>query len=485
MSESQYDVVLKGVISGFDAEQAKSDFAALFSLDFEKVSRLFSAQRTVLKAGVDEQTANKYTARLAGIGVAAEAEAVAKVEGVAPAAGAQESVQAVEAGSGHAETTQAPLGLVPVEEANASASNYDSAGAGGIDAGSAVAEEKPSIVRHEFQFTGSGFEYFKIWIVNLLLNIVTIGIYSAWAKVRNKQYFYGNTQIAGSSFEYTAQPLKILLGRVIAIALYGSLFYAQHFAPMIGVILSLVFLIFIPWIVVSSLRFKARNTSYRNLSFRFNGTVLGAFVNFLVWPILGILTFFLLMPLAWKKQTQYIINNHSYGTEPFHFDVSVNAYFKMLGIMLGASLVFFAALAMVFGPSIKEMILSQGADPTVFLKLIPMIAIYLFFSFGLGAYVVATMANIQFNNTGLQEHKFASDWTTPSYLALTLINTIGIVLTLGLFIPFAKVRAAAYKAEHTSLLVVGDLDNFVARELEQSNSVGEGVHDIFDIDISI
>lgn len=37
-----------------------------------------------------------------------------------------------------------------------------------------------------FSFTGSAGEYFRIWIVNIALSIVTLGIYSAWAKVRTK-----------------------------------------------------------------------------------------------------------------------------------------------------------------------------------------------------------------------------------------------------------------------------------------------------------
>ena len=54
----------------------------------------------------------------------------------------------------------------------------------------------PSPVQR-FEFTGSGSEYFKIWIVNVLLTIVTLGIYSAWAKVRRLRYFYNNTRFAG------------------------------------------------------------------------------------------------------------------------------------------------------------------------------------------------------------------------------------------------------------------------------------------------
>ena len=43
----------------------------------------------------------------------------------------------------------------------------------------------------DFTFNGTAKEWFGIWIVNLLLSIVTIGIYSAWAKVRTKSIFTG------------------------------------------------------------------------------------------------------------------------------------------------------------------------------------------------------------------------------------------------------------------------------------------------------
>ena len=56
-------------------------------------------------------------------------------------------------------------------------------------------------MKNAFQFHGRGGEYFGIWIVNILLTIVTLGLYSPWAHVRNKHYFYGNTDLAGERFE--------------------------------------------------------------------------------------------------------------------------------------------------------------------------------------------------------------------------------------------------------------------------------------------
>src|SRR5919107_969742 len=66
------------------------------------------------------------------------------------------------------------------------------------------------------RFVGTGSSYFGIWIVNLLLTVVTLGIYSAWAKVRRLQYFYRHTELAQTGFDFHGSPKRILLGRIIA-----------------------------------------------------------------------------------------------------------------------------------------------------------------------------------------------------------------------------------------------------------------------------
>jgi len=318
---------------------------------------------------------------------------------------------------------------------------------------------------------------------------VTLGIYSAWAKVRNLQYFYGNTSLNNSTFEYTAKPLQILKGRIIAMVLLIAYSLLSHFSPMMALVLLLVLIIATPWIVVLSLRFNARFTSYRNIAFRFDGSVSGAFVAYIVWPIVAMFSLGLLLPFAWRQQMQYIIGNHSYGDAPFKFDVNVGEYYKMLGILIGGSIVFFVVYFMVMGGGAMAM---AGNPAAMAAAMIPMIALYLAFYLVVGAYMAVTMANIQFNNTTLSDpkssaadHRFNANWQVLSYMKLLFVNTVLILLTLGLFIPFAKVRTAAYKAEHTSFVATSDLDTFVAGEREQSNSLAEGVNDLFAMDISI
>src|SRR5688500_4641132 len=89
--------------------------------------------------------------------------------------------------------------------------------------------EPPPAIRHGIEFTGRAGEFFGIWFVNLVLSVLTLGIYSAWAKVRTERYFYGNTRLGGAPFEYLAQPIAILKGRLIAYVVAIALGLCAHF----------------------------------------------------------------------------------------------------------------------------------------------------------------------------------------------------------------------------------------------------------------
>ena len=106
--------------------------------------------------------------------------------------------------------------------------------------------------QERFQFHGEGGEFFRIWIVNLVLSIVTLGIYSAWAKGRTKRYFYGNTELAGDRFDYLASPIAILKGRIIAVALLVIYTLLSIFlVPASYLVLALLLLV-MPFVVMRS-----------------------------------------------------------------------------------------------------------------------------------------------------------------------------------------------------------------------------------------
>src|SRR3954447_5239224 len=111
-----------------------------------------------------------------------------------------------------------------------------------------------------FTFVGTGAEYFRISIVNLLLMLVTCGLYSPWAKVRRLRYFYGSTLLAGSAFGYHASPIALLKGRLLSLGMLASLGIVVRLFPSAGLIGPLIVFAATPWLVVRGMRFRLRNT---------------------------------------------------------------------------------------------------------------------------------------------------------------------------------------------------------------------------------
>ena len=81
-----------------------------------------------------------------------------------------------------------------------------------------IANAPTAAIDYRLEFRGTAREYFGIWIVNMLLKIVTLGFYTAWAKVRQRRYFAGTTLLAGEPFEYLAEPRALFRGWLIAVA---------------------------------------------------------------------------------------------------------------------------------------------------------------------------------------------------------------------------------------------------------------------------
>ncbi|MCW7198173.1 DUF898 family protein [Escherichia coli] len=51
-------------------------------------------------------------------------------------------------------------------------------------------------------FHGTGERYFLICVVNVLLTIITLGIYLPWALMKCKRYLYANMEVNGQRFSY-------------------------------------------------------------------------------------------------------------------------------------------------------------------------------------------------------------------------------------------------------------------------------------------
>jgi uncharacterized membrane protein YjgN (DUF898 family) len=113
-----------------------------------------------------------------------------------------------------------------------------------------------------FEFTGSGTEYFKIWIVNTLLTIVTFGIYYPWAKVRNNRYLYANSMVENKNFEYHATGKQLLFGYLLAISIFFIYNLLSSVFPTAALLFLFLFFIFLPWLILKGMRFNLNMTSF-------------------------------------------------------------------------------------------------------------------------------------------------------------------------------------------------------------------------------
>jgi uncharacterized membrane protein YjgN (DUF898 family) len=479
MSEPRYQIVSHGNLRpGFSAEQVAKNLSEQMKLTDKVIERLISSNRTVVKRSLGTSAAHQYEQKFFLQGL------IVKTESMLTESGSL----SVSLDSPTADNLEVQNSL-PVEETNDSRFFESDASLAGSEASGhhVTPGEQPNDYGPgypkimSFEFTGNGKEYFKIWIVNIVLTILTLGIYSAWAKVRNKQYFYGNTVFDDATFEYTAKPLQILKGRILAFIVVGVYFGLQQFLPPLYQLYFLPFAIIFfvaifPWVVVKGLQFNARHSTYRNISFGFDGSYWGAFKAFILWPLAGITG--ILLPFAWHRKNNYFVNNSRYGTSPFQFTATVSDYYRILGIMIALGL----------GLGVAFFIVSMVAAFIPYAGVVIIFLAYLAIYIVLGAYYGVSANNLLYNSTLLKQHSLTSSYDLKSYAALIFTNTLGILLTLGIFIPWALVRSARYHAEKTNFVAAEDLDNFIAAEEQHVNTLAEGLadtHDMFDIDVGI
>ena len=334
---------------------------------------------------------------------------------------------------------------------------------------------------HRLSFTGSAGEYFGIWIVNILLTIITLGIYSAWAKVRRNRYFYGNTVLLGRAFDYHAKGMQIFIGRLIVFGYLVVYNILLAVFPVAGIILAVVVLFFVPWLIMRGLRFGARVTSYRNIRFDFVGRMGGAFVAFMAGPVIAVLSLGILVPLASRWMYRYIGNNLRYGGRSFATDPRLGEIYKtwlfsalivILGLLIIGAVVIANLSLLVALIDGTTTVAPELQASLFFLGVIGYIAVFL--SFGIAAlFYRAGVRNIAWSATVFDDrHALRSDLPRLGYVWVAISNVVVTIVTLGLMRPWAAVRMARYVNVHTAVRFDGDVGEIFASVEQEGSAVG-------------
>ncbi len=338
------------------------------------------------------------------------------------------------------------------------------------------------------KFTGSGSEYFRIWIVNLALTYLTLGIYSPWAKVRRMQYLYRNTLLAGSGFDYHGKPIAILKGRAIAVGmilLYQGLTLVNPTAAgIVGVLIGLV----MPWFLLRSLAFRLTNTSWRGLRFRFEGTAGGAYRVFLLWPVLASITLGLLAPAAHHAMKRWQHSDSTFGRTRFAFAASTGEFYRVWSMTAGLVLavpLLVGVVALVAGATGWTSTDLLPRDSGIILLVVIAIVGFYVGLLAVMPFFVTRMQNLVWSRTSLGPHRFESDMRFRKTLNIMVANMFLTIVTLGLYRPFAVIRMARYRIEAMTFVPGESLDHFLGQQAREVEAFGEEVSEFFDIDIAL
>ncbi len=372
----------------------------------------------------------------------------------------------------------------------------------------------------DVRFTGSGSEYFRIWSVNLLLMLVTLSLYYPWAKVRRLRYFYGNTLVDGQPLDFHGSPLKMLRGYLLVgllLLLYSA---AGKFSPVAGLVAFLVVAAIWPALLKSSLQFRLANTSWRGLRFRFTGTVGGAYRAMLPLFVPGLLILaalvgvpdperppqwyaafaalvtlvsLLVLPWLWFKLKQYQHQHYGLGQLQTELRTGTWAFYvvflKTLAVFLLVLVAIFGALLGLGTAGFAGLLPGRGGASVMAVIMAALLAGLI----GLLAlqiiprpYFTSRMQNLLWSRTGNKVMRFRSRLKFKPLLMLTVKNWLLMLLTLGLYWPFATVALTRMRLQAVNVITRVDPAELIddARAAE-GEAAGDAAGDLFGLDVGL
>ncbi|WP_348721210.1 YjgN family protein [uncultured Candidatus Puniceispirillum sp.] len=351
-------------------------------------------------------------------------------------------------------------------------------------------------------FTGTARQLFGIQFVNILLSLITLGIWIPWARVRNRRFFYGNTRALDEGIDYLATGFALFKGWVLVLAAITIFYVTPLFAdgvPYVQEGLSALFVLVYPWALTKSIYFNARNLAWRDVSFDWKGGYFGAAWYFFLFPVIAVLSFGLLLPVMSCKARQYIVNNYRFGKTSFEADLDIGSFYKV-AVQALLAFIFMLILVGVFSFCILVMIFGYQTGDTLFdnlmlftaydlgnmssylLYLIPLLFLATFYA--TGAFYHALTRNIMINKLKLHGGiKFRSELSGTKLAWIIISNNLVTLLSLGLLWPWAQVRRYRYMVESTQLRPSQSIDNFIDTQSRAGHSIGDAASDAGGIEL--
>ena len=351
-------------------------------------------------------------------------------------------------------------------------------------------------------WSGSPWSLAGLGFINLVLTILTIGIYQFWGKTEVRRRIWSSVRINGEPLEYTGTGKELFLGflvvfflvliPILLVSFGAQLVLGPALAPVIALPLYIVFFFLIGVAVYRARRYRLSRTRWRGVRSALVGSPMkyawAHFLTILLVPFtLGWIT-------PWRSNMLHrrITNESRFGDRPFTYTGSSGRlYFPFLMIWVGGLLAigaYSAAVFWLFGNKFAAQAeAAQTGTPPVPLTMTENatligLAFLMLFAFSLfGAWYYTRSLRTFTEYTSFEGAKFKLDISVPSMLGLAVTNYFLTLLTLGILRPVAEARLAKYLVDHLSVDGTVDFAS-IAQSQQALSKTGEGLATAFDID---
>lgn len=336
---------------------------------------------------------------------------------------------------------------------------------------------------------------YRIWLLNIFLSVITLGIYNFWGKTRMRRYVTGCFKLGGDHFEYTGTGKELFTGFAKISPVLILFYVAAIFLPEAAqIILVLAIVYIIPVAIFMAMRYRLNRLTWRGIRGRLTGSPF-RFGGFSLWrTFLNIISFGILIPASDLATYGYMVNRAGIGNIRARFDGKAGALIRThIVTLVMCGVVVVALIGMVMGAAALSgaAMQAEGADADVE-KLGNAIGGYAVIAFIVGFVLImlirsfyhAALMREKMRGLTLGSIRFKCTATGMDVLKLRLGNLLIIVFTLGLGYPLTIQRRMRFLSD--KLMVGGDLDDAALMQAaHEKGAVGEGLDDLLGLDADI
>lgn len=353
-----------------------------------------------------------------------------------------------------------------------------------------------------FEFYGDWRQFAPIAFTNLLLTIVTLGIYHFWGKTRVRRYLWSNTRFIDDRLEWTGTGLELFIGYVIATVLFllpfavinlivqGVLMRGHEGAAGLIVLLMYGALMYLFGVAVfRALRYRLSRTYWHGIRGGSDDNGFRYGLSYLWRSVAGMFTLGLMIPWSmttlWNKRW----NRMSFGPTQFRAEAQWGQLLpRFLLFYLAPIILFIAIFALIglFSDVFQGAVVAPGTPPSASQIVGLIIGILLFYAvfFGVLGIIAMVYYSAYFREAvgqlSLGGLEFDFEATTADWIKLYLGNFALVAVTFGVGYIFLSCRNWAFFVRHmaaTGSVELADLTRSHTREPGQ----GEGLLDAFDV----